>query len=167
MDTAWAQLHTYTKTYTSSPLSLTRGPHMSSSSSSSPNLSPSRAPGRRVTIAGPSPSSPTSHHRPPPVPYAPPLAPQRHHETAPLLLVVDPCPQRHCRALPSAAATMAAPGSSSSISPETPPFTSPLPPLASQGDDASKQQLFGINPRLEHLLPSSPNLAAVAKFRSA
>ena len=85
----------------------------------------------------------------------------------PLLLVVDPCPHRHCRALPSAAAAMAAPGSSSSISPETPPFTSPLHPLASQGDDASKQQLFGINPRLEHLLPSSQNLAAVAKFRSA
>ena len=38
MDTAWAQLQAYTKTYTSSPLSLTRGPHMSSSSSSS--LSP-------------------------------------------------------------------------------------------------------------------------------
>ena len=33
--------------------------------------------------------------------------------------------------------------------------------------DASKQQLFGINPRLEHLLPSSPNLTVVAKFRSA
>jgi len=86
MDTAWAQLQTYTKTYTLSPLSLTRGPHMSSSSSYSPVLSPSRAPGRRVTIAGPSPSSLTSHHRPPPVPYAPPLTPQRHHETAPCFL---------------------------------------------------------------------------------
>ena len=38
MDTAWAQLQAYTKTYTSSPLSLTRRPHLSSSSSS-PRLS--------------------------------------------------------------------------------------------------------------------------------
>ena len=41
MDTAWAQLQAYTKTYTSSQplsLSLTHGPHMSSSSSFPPHL---------------------------------------------------------------------------------------------------------------------------------